>query len=138
MAEARKVFEQEIANVEQQIRVLRQRREHLRALLGTYSQPASSPAAAVASTATANGRTPQKQSPTSSEMARQIIRKHGPLAPAAIGKHIKEMYRTEPAKNLRGILFKKAAKKAGFVRMKDGRYDLADGKVTKAKSKRRS
>ena len=49
MAEARKVFEQEIANVEQQIRVLRQRREHLRALLGTYSQPASSPAAAVAS-----------------------------------------------------------------------------------------
>src|SRR5438067_8984896 len=51
MAEARKVFEQEIANVEQQIRVLRQRREHLRALLGTYSQPPSSPAAAVASTA---------------------------------------------------------------------------------------
>jgi len=137
MAEARKVFEQEIANVEQQIRVLRQRREHLRALLGTYSQPASSPAAA-APTGTANGRSPQKQSPTSSEMARQIIRKHGPLAPAAIGKHIKEMYRTEPAKNLRGILFKKAAKKAGFVRMKDGRYDLADGKVTKAKSKRRS
>ena len=71
-------------------------------------------------------------------MARQIIRKHGPLAPAAIGKHIREMYQTEPAKNLRGILFKKAAKKAGFVRMKDGRYDLADGKVTKAKSKRRS
>src|SRR5437764_7386473 len=71
MAEARKVFEQEIANVEQQIRVLRQRREHLRALLGTYSQPASSPAAA-APTGTANGRSPQKQSPTSSEMARQI------------------------------------------------------------------
>jgi len=137
MAEARKVFEQEIAKVEQQIRVLRQRREHLRALLSTYSQPASSHTAAVASTATANGRSPQKQSPTSSEMAHQIIRKHGPLAPAEIGKHIREMYQTEPAKNLRGILFKKAAKKAGFVRLKDGRYDLAGGKGTKSKSRRR-
>src|SRR5207253_2164807 len=128
--EARKMFQQEITNINREIGILQQRREHLHALLATYSASAGSTkrAPAVNHGQSSVARTPAL---TTGEMAREIIRKHGPLAPAEISRHIRDVFKVQPAKNLRGVLYKKASKKSGFIRLKDGKYGLLSPKKAK-------
>jgi hypothetical protein len=125
------LLREELAQIEQRLQDLQQRREAILNLLQAYSRnnrPKSARGKLIPMTTTL-----QEQLSTL-DMAQQVIEKHGPMKPEEIMDSIRQQFGVKPAHTLPQMLYIRSRDRKRFYRGSDGRFGLIERKKSVKKA----